>query len=99
MVSKAIDEGLLVRIQTFVASDINHRRAAVLTGDEDEQKPELVLPENVYILGFARILNNWQAIATVDDKRVGFYQITHEGTLNQTIACIYQKELTFEAIV
>lgn len=92
MVSKSIDEGLLRRIQTFVANHINsHRLTAVTAGG--------VEPEDVYILAFSRILGNWQAVATVEDTSVGYYQLSHDGSLDQTIVTVYHTEFTEEAIV
>lgn len=95
MVSQSIDEGLLFRIQAYVATDINRRRAV----DILEGKAKTIQPEEVYILSFSRILNNWQAVAGIEDTSVGFYQISHDGSTGQTIAAVYHKETSTEAII
>lgn len=94
MISKSIDEGLLHRIQTFVANDINDRKIL-----SDEGGILTVTPERVYILAFSRILSNWQAVASVADHSVGYYQLSHDGSINETLCTIYQAIHVAEAIV
>lgn len=84
MVSKAIDAGLIERIQNYVANDINSK--IVMTGSDEKHK---VQPEDVYILDFTRILNNWQTIATAEADISSFYKIVHDGDHDQTIVTIY----------
>lgn len=94
MVSKAIDEGLLLLIQTYVANDINKK--IVMEGRDAAWK---VAPQDVYILSFTRILNNWQATATAEADASGFYQLTHDGGLNKTLVKIYLQQFAQEAII
>lgn len=84
MVSKAIDTGLIERIQNYVANDINSK--IVMTGSDEKMK---VQPSDVYVLSFERILNNWQAIATAEADISSFYKIVHDGDHDQTIVTIY----------
>lgn len=91
MPSKAIDEGLLARIRNYVSNDINSR---IIVPDEEKVKPE-----DIFILSFVRVLNNWQADATAQKDAAGYYQLTHDGTSGITIAKIYLKHATHPAII
>lgn len=85
MVSKAIDEGLLKRIQAYVANDINSK---IVMQHEDDLEHE-ISTDQVFILSFERILNNWTATATAETEVSSFYKLVHDGTNNLTIVTIY----------
>lgn len=95
VVSKSIDEGLLNRIQVFVANHITSRKLETESGELLE-----VAPEEVYILAFSRILGNWQAVAAIEDFGVGYYQMSHDGAIGQTIYTVYfRAPITGEAVL
>jgi hypothetical protein len=86
MVSKAIQEGLIERIQNYVSNDINSK---IVMQDEDEVWK--VSPEEVYIVSFTRVLTNWRAYATAERKGAGYYELVHDGLTNKTIVNIFIK--------
>lgn len=90
MVSKAIDEGLLRRIQKYVANDINSR-----TPPEEVK----IKSEDVFVLSFSRVLNNWKAFATTDLVDAGHYDLVHDGLSGVTIANVYRKHSVQQAII
>ena len=92
MVSKAIDENLIDRLQRFVANDINSK---ILPIDPDNP----VLPEDVFVISFERVLNNWIAICTNQMEVESFYKIVYDGERNQTIVTTYNVVMTFEAVL
>ena len=92
MVSKAIDENLITRLQRFVANDINSK---ILPIDPDNP----VLPEDIFVISFERILNNWKAICTNQMEIESFYKIVFDGERNQTIVTTYNVVMTFEAVL
>ena len=92
MVSKAIDENLIDRLQRFVANDINGK---FLPLDPDVR----VLPEDIFVVSFERILNNWVAICTNQMEIESFYKIVFDGERNQTIVTTYNVVMTFEAVL
>lgn len=94
VVSKSIDEGLLSRIQVFVSNHINSRKLEC-----EDSELLVVQPEDVYILAFSRILGNWQAVAAIEDFGVGYYQLSHDGTIDETIYNIYFRAYTGEAVI
>ena len=92
MVSKAIDENLIDRLRRFVANDINGK---ILPIDSDDP----VLPEDIFVISFERILNNWMAICTNQMEVESFYKIVFDGERNQTIVTTYNVVMTFEAVL
>ena len=92
MVSKAVEENLIDRLQRFVANDINRKVLPI-----DLNYP--VLPEDVFVISFERILNNWVAICTNQMEIESFYKIVYDGERNQTIATTYNIGTTFEAVL
>lgn len=94
MVSKAIDEGLVRRIQRYVANDINSK---IVMGSMEKHLE--VKPEDIYIVSFERILNNWTALATAEEGMAGFYRLVHDGTHEMTIVTIYLQQGLQQAII
>ena len=48
--------------------------------------------DNVYIVWFAKTLQNWKALAAVDFPDGGmYYEITHNGDKNETYVDVYKK--------
>ena len=92
MVSKAVEENLIDRLQRFVANDINRKVLPI-----DLNYP--VLPEDVFVISFERILNNWVAICTNQMEIESFYKIVYDGERNQTIVTTYNIGTTFEAVL
>ena len=92
MVSKAIDENLIDRLQRFVANDINHKILPIDPADP-------VLPEDIFVISFERVLNNWVAICTNQMEVESFYKIVYDGERNQTIVTTYNIVMTFEAVL
>lgn len=90
MVAKAIDEGLLARIQNYVSVDLNRHR-------KDELP--LVKGSDVFILSFARILNSWKATANSPLEPNVYYQIIHDGSTSGTIAKVYTQIASKSAII
>lgn len=95
MVSRAISEGLIARIQKYVANDLNSKIPVAEKGDQNK----LVDPERVYILAFSRLLTSWSAVAVSHLKPELFYEIVHDGTANVTLVNVYQKKTTQQAII
>lgn len=94
MVSQAIDEGLLHRIQRYVADDINSR--IPMEGTDAKFK---LRPADIYILSFERVLNSWKAVATAQLDVPSYYEIVHDGGRNTTLVNIYMKYATNPAII
>lgn len=92
MVSKAIDEGLLSRIQQYVANDLNSR----IPPDSTEDR---VRPANVYVIRFTRVLGNWEAVAVAHIFPEIFYEISHDGVTDTNIANVFTKRTTQPAII
>lgn len=92
MVSKAVTEGLITRIQYYVATDINSKHA------KGSGEPK-IRPEDVFVLRFNRILNSWEALATCPLRPEIYYEIVHEGVSGTSLVNIYQKRSTQPAIL
>lgn len=94
MVTKAIDEGLLRRIQNYVAVDVNSK---LLPNEEP------ILPQDVYITLFSRVLNNWKAFVAIEQTLSGgealVYEIVHDGLSGLTLAKVFRLHSTQEAII
>jgi hypothetical protein len=89
MVTQAINEDLLRRIQNYVTTDVNSKR-----------EPDAhVKPEDVYILSFTRVLNNWKALVVIMSDNELHYDIVHDGTQNVTLVTVYEKRTTQSAII
>lgn len=93
MVSKAINEGLLARIQAYVATDMNSK----LSPDMDDSHK--VDPKQVHVVQFSRILNNWQALCAVEEELNSYYALTHDGDSNTTLIRVFGLRSVHEAIV
>lgn len=95
MVSQALADGLLNRIQKYVARDMNKR--IPMEGSDKEYE---VKPEDIFINSFARIQNNWQAVVSARGVSSGYYVITHNGSLNiSTVYIFVQATPPHEAII
>lgn len=94
MVTRAIDEGLLRRIQNYVAVDINSK----LPTSEDK-----ILPEDVSITLFSRVLNSWKAFASTEKPLPGgeilVYELVHDALTDRTLAKVFRLNSTQEAII
>lgn len=93
MVSKAIDEGLLERIQSYVSNDINSK---LPPGIDEKHKTK---SNQVYIVQFSRILNNWQALCSVEEEVNCYYALTHDGDSEKTIVRVFALRSLHEAVI
>lgn len=93
MVSRAIDERLLERIQAYVSNDVNSKLPPIAS------EKAKVQPSEVSVVHFTRILNNWQALCSIENEPVIYYALTHDGTNEQTIVRKFTLRSTQEAII
>lgn len=93
MVSKAIDSGLIERIRAYVSNDINSK----LPPDIGPQAK--IDATDVYVVQFTRVLNNWQALCSVEEAMNCFYALTHDGDHSKTIVRVFSLRSTHEAII
>lgn len=94
MVSQAIDEGLVSRIQNYVANDINSKFPI------DDTRGRHVLPKDISVVYFVRVLENWKAYATTSAvPGIGRYELIHDGSLNKTLVNVFPEPTTQQAIV
>lgn len=96
MVTRAISEGLITRIQNYIATDLNSK---IPPAEEGQAEPPQVNPENVYVLSFTRVLASWSAWAVSHLYPECFYEVIHNGTTNVTIVNVYNKKTTQQAII
>ena len=94
MPESPMDVGLINRIRHYVANDINSK--IPLEGSDAIYR---VKPEEIYVLSFVRVLNNWQATVTAEHDIASFYKLVYDGTNDQVIVTVYLLHATFEAIV
>lgn len=95
VVSQALADGLLNRIQNYVARDINKR--IPMEGSDAEFQ---VKPDDIFINSFSRIQNNWQAVVSARGVNSGYYVLSHNGSLNVTTVYIFvQATPAHEAII
>lgn len=94
MVSQAIDEGLVSRIQNYVANDINSKFPI------DDTRGRYVRPRDISVVYFVRVLENWKAYATTSEvPGVGRYELIHDGTSNKTLVNVFPEPTTQQAII
>ena len=94
MVSQAIDEGLVSRIQNYVANDINSKFPI------DDTRGRHVRPRDISVVYFVRVLENWKAYATTSAvPGVGRYELIHDGTSNKTLVNVFPEPTTQQAII
>lgn len=91
MVSKALNEGLLARIQNYVTNDANSKFP--------QDSGAYISQEEVSIITFHRVLNNWRAVAVVEGEKDVFYELVHDGSLGKTIANVYSRRMTQPAVI
>ena len=89
MVTQAINEDLLRRIQNYVKTDINSKLP------EEEHIEE----KDVYVLSFTRVLHNWKALVSTLANFELYYDITHDAELDVTLVNVYEKKSTHSAII
>lgn len=96
MVSRAVDEGLVERIQRYVANDLNSKIPPTEPGQKSEPRVD---PDHVYVLAFSRILDSWSAWAVSHLQPDCYYEIVHNGSTGVTLVNVYHKKTTQPAII
>lgn len=95
-----IGGNLLERIRSYVAKDINSK----IPSDVVENETILIVkPNDVYVVFFTRVLNNWRALAGAaqgtNPQLNTYYLITYDGEIKRTIVQVFNNPLTVEAIL
>jgi len=92
-------EALLGRVRAFVVKDLN---AQVPEGSLDRRP---FRPNDIRILSFNRIFNNWRVIVYTHTEKELMYEIAHDGMNGQTHATLYSsheddpKKLSREVVI
>jgi hypothetical protein len=91
-----LGQNLLDRIRKYVANDINSK---IPTDVLESQTVILTQPDDVYVIFFNRVLNNWRAMASAGSTEPVYYMITYDGYNNKTIVNVFSNPFTHEAVI
>lgn len=48
------------------------------------EDPEFLRPENVYVVWFVKVLQNWKALVSTDKPSSSYFELTHNGDKGET---------------
>lgn len=53
--------------------------------------PEFLRPENVYVVWFSKVLQNWKAMVSTDKPSSSYFELTHNGDKGETYVDHYAR--------
>jgi hypothetical protein len=63
--------------------------------EESRDKSDLVTDFTTYIVWFTKTLQNWKALVSTSLPDGRYYEVTHNGTKNETYVDVYVKITNF----
>ena len=78
------------KAKQIVVDHFNEHIADYFNGHVDK-----ITKDDVYIVWFAKTLQNWKALASTDACEGIYYEITHNGDKNETYVDVYKKWVNF----
>lgn len=58
----------------------------------DTEKDRGYVPEDLYVVWFAKTLKNWKALVSTDLEHGRYWEVTHNGDKGETYVDAYRKE-------
>lgn len=92
MFSPDPDDDLFDRIKAYVANDLNSKVPA-------KNNPPLIDVNDVYIIAFTRVTNNWRCLASSYQADNIFYELVHDANSGATISKVSKLVQTTPAII